>query len=336
MASKSNDQRTEDSLERRQILKALRGLKNGKFSIRLPDDLAGVDGEIATAFNDTAETLQELEAELSKVGKAVGREGKVLARASLENEKGSWKSCIDSTNMLIGDLVQPIHEVSQVISAVANGILSRKMPLEIKGRSLRGEFQRMAKTTNVMVDQLNSFASEVTRVAREVGTEGKLGGQAVVKGVAGVWLELTDNVNSMANNLTDQVRNIAEVTTAVANGDLSKTITVEARGEILELSNTINTMVSQLNSFASEVTRVAREVGTDGKRGGQAEVTGVAGVWKNRQPAMRARYSPRATGSVGSTAHGSAGSTRECAMNVIRRVIRRPLYSDSIVSSVRR
>ena len=173
-------------------------------------------------------------------------------------------------------LVQPSTEVARVIGAVAKGDLSQTMALEVDGRSLKGEFLRTARVVNTMVEQLNSFASEVTRVAREVGTEGKLGGQAVVKGVAGTWKDLTDSVNSMAGNLTAQVRNIAEVTTAVANGDLSRKITVDVRGEILELKNTINTMVDQLGSFASEVTRVAREVGTEGKLGGQAEVKGVA------------------------------------------------------------
>ena len=178
-------------------------------------------------------------------------------------------------------MVQPTAEVARVIGAVAKGDLSQSMTVEIDGRPLRGEFLRIGKIVNTMVEQLASFASEVTRVAREVGTEGKLGGQANVKGVAGTWKDLTDNVNAMATNLTGQVRNIAEVTTAVASGDLSKKITVEVKGEILELKNTINVMVDQLNSFASEVTRVAREVGTEGKLGGQARVEGVAGTWKD-------------------------------------------------------
>ena len=177
--------------------------------------------------------------------------------------------------------MHPISETARVIGAVAKGDLSQTMALEIEGRPLAGEFLRTAKTVNTMVDQLGSFASEVTRVAREVGTEGKLGGQAKVKGVAGTWKDLTDSVNCMAGNLTGQVRNIAAVTTAVANGDLSKKITVDVKGEILELKNTINTMVDQLRSFASEVTRVAREVGTEGKLGGQADVKGVAGTWKD-------------------------------------------------------
>src|SRR4028119_783531 len=178
-------------------------------------------------------------------------------------------------------MVQPTAELARVIGAVAKGDLSQSMMEEIDGRPLRGEFLRIGKVVNTMVAQLNSFASEVTRVAREVGTEGKLGGQAQVKGVAGTWKDLTDNVNMMAANLTGQVRNIAEVTTAVANGDLSKKITVDVKGEMLELKNTINTMVDQLNSFSAEVTRVAREVGSEGKLGGQAQVKGVAGVWKD-------------------------------------------------------
>src|SRR5205807_2291968 len=188
---------------------------------------------------------------------------------------------IQCINVLIGDLVQPTSETARVIGAVAKGDLSQTMATEIEGRPLKGEFLHTAKTVNAMVGQLGSFASEVTRVAREVGTEGKLGGEAKVKGVAGTWKDLTDSVNSMAGNLTAQVRNIAEVTTAVAKGDLSKKITVDVKGEILELKNTINRMVDQLNSFASEVTRVAREVGTEGKLGGQAQVRGVAGTWKD-------------------------------------------------------
>ncbi len=203
------------------------------------------------------------------------------ASAAIRNATGGWESSIRCVNELIEDMVQPTAEVARVIGAVAEGDLSQTMMVEIDGRSLRGEFLRIGKIVNTMVGQLASFASEVTRVAREVGTEGKLGGQATVKGVAGTWKDLTDNVNSMAENLTGQVRNIAEVTTAVASGDLSKKITVDVKGELLELKNTINTMVDQLNSFASEVTRVAREVGTEGKLGGQARVEGVGGTWKD-------------------------------------------------------
>src|SRR6266700_5712317 len=213
--------------------------------------------------------------------KVVGKEGKITQRGRVKNARGGWDTAVRSVNDLIEDMVQPTAEVARVIGAVAKGDLSQTMMVEIDGRPLRGEFLRIGKIVNTMVGQLASFASEVTRVAREVGTEGKLGGQADVKGVAGTWKDLTESVNSIAGNLTDQVRNIAEVTTAVANGDLSKKITVDVRGEILELKNTINVMVDQLNAFAGEVTRVAREVGTEGKLGGQADVQGVAGTWKD-------------------------------------------------------
>ncbi|HUS05626.1 MAG TPA: HAMP domain-containing protein [Bryobacteraceae bacterium] len=247
----------------------------------MPVEQIGIAGKINDTLNEIVELNQNLAAELERISRAVGKEGKITQRASVSNASGGWGSCVESVNSLIGDLVQPSTEVARVIGAVAKGDLSQTMALEVDGRSLKGEFLRTARVVNTMVDQLNSFASEVTRVAREVGTEGKLGGQAVVKGVAGTWKDLTESVNSMASNLTGQVRNIAGVTTAVARGDLTTKITVDARGEILELKNTINTMVDQLSSFASEVTRVAREVGTEGKLGGQAEVRGVGGVWKD-------------------------------------------------------
>src|SRR5258708_8685126 len=202
-------------------------------------------------------------------------------RFSIGGVGGAWGTAVEAINGLITDLGQPTSEVSRVIQAVAEGDLSQKVELEIQGKQVQGEFFRIGSTVNRMVDQLNAFASEVTRVAREVGTEGKLGGQAEVQGVSGTWKDLTDSVNAMASNLTGQVRNIAVVTTAVANGDLSQKITVEAQGEVRELKNTINTMVDQLNSFASEVIRVAREVGTQGILGGQASVPGVAGTWKD-------------------------------------------------------
>src|SRR5213082_1148833 len=219
--------------------------------------------------------------EFERLSKVVGKEGKITQRGRVKNARGGWDTAVRSVNELIDDMVQPTAEVSRVIGAVAKGDLSQSMSVEIDGRPLRGEFLRIGKVVNTMVEQLASFASEVTRVAREVGTEGKLGGRHRVDVVAGTWKDLTDNVNAMATNLTGQVRNIAEVTTAVARGDLSKKITVEVKGEILELKNTINTMVDQLNGFASEVTRVAREVGTEGKLGGQARVEGVAGTWKD-------------------------------------------------------
>ena len=268
-------------LDNAQLLAALRAFRKGNFSVRLPAGLSGVDGEIAEAFNDAVEISERMTKEFERLGDFVGKDGKIGHRAKLPNTAGSWATNIETTNTLIADMVQPTAEMARVIGAVAKGDLSQTMNLEIEGRPLRGEFLRIGKVVNTMVGQLGSFASEVTRVAREVGTEGKLGGQAKVKGVAGTWKDLTDNVNGMAANLTGQVRNIAEVTTAVATGDLSKKITVDVQGEILELKNTINTMVDQLNSFASEVTRVAREVGTEGKLGGQANVRGVAGTWKD-------------------------------------------------------
>jgi HAMP domain-containing protein/CheY-like chemotaxis protein/signal transduction histidine kinase len=270
-----------DSLNTQLLLKTLLAFKKGDFSARLPGDWTGEAGKIADTFNDIIELSDRTAKELERVSRVVGKEGKIMHRAAVPAAAGSWLRLVDSTNLLIDDMARPTSEMARVIGAVANGDLSERMALEVEGRPLKGEFLRTVKIVNSMVDQLGSFASEVTRVAREVGTEGKLGGEAKVKGVAGTWKDLTDSVNSMASNLTSQVRNIAEVTTAVANGDLSKKITVDVKGEILELKNTINTMVDQLNSFASEVTRVAREVGTEGKLGGQAQVIGVAGTWKD-------------------------------------------------------
>ncbi len=263
------------------LLRCLTNFKNGDFSTRMPHDLEGVDGKIADTLNEILELSQGVVSEFKRVSRAVGKEGKISQRVSMGSAKGEWSQSVDSFNSLIGDLVQPSTEVARVIGAVAKGDLTQRMALKAGDRALRGEFLHTARVVNTMVDQLSSFASEVNRVAGEVGTEGKLGGQAVVRGVAGTWKDLTDNVNSMASNLTNQVRNIAGVTTAVAKGDLTTRITVDARGEILELKNTINTMVDQLASFASEVTRVAREVGTEGKLGGEAEVKGVAGTWKD-------------------------------------------------------
>src|SRR5207245_1540042 len=216
-----------------------------------------------------------------RLATVVGKEGRIDQRASLAHFTGTWAASLDSVNALIGDLVHPTSEMARVIGAVAKGDLTQTMALDHDGRSLHGEFLRTAKIVNRMVEQLGAFSSEVTRVVREVGTEGKLGGQADVRGVAGTWKDLTDSVNSMAGNLTAQVRNIADVTTAVATGDLSKKIARQSLVESQELKNTINTMVDQLRSFASEVTRVAREVGTEGKLGGQADVKGVAGTWKD-------------------------------------------------------
>src|ERR1700731_3278103 len=268
-------------LDANEVLAVLIAFKKGDFSARLPVNQVGLAGKIADVLNDIFELNENMATELARVSTAVGKEGRIGQRASLNAGSGSWAASMESVNSLISDLVQPSTEIARVIGAVAHGDLSQKMSLEVEGRPLQGEFIRTARVVNTMVDQLNSFASEVTRVAREVGTEGKLGGQANVLGVAGTWKDLTESVNSMASNLTNQVRNIAAVSTAIANGDLSKKITVDVSGEILELKETINTMVDQLNAFAGEVTRVAREVGTEGALGGQAEVKGVAGTWKD-------------------------------------------------------
>ena len=213
--------------------------------------------------------------EVTRVAREVGTEGRLGGQAFVPGVAGTWKDLTDNVNFMANNLTDQVRNIAQVTTAVAKGDLSQKITVDVKGEVLA-----LKNTINTMVDQLRSFADEVTRVAREVGTEGKLGGQAEVKEVSGTWRDLTENVNQMARNLTDQVRNVAQVTTAVANGDLSKKITVDARGEILELKDTINTMVDQLSSFAAEVTRVAREVGTEGKLGGQAEVAGVSGTWK--------------------------------------------------------
>ncbi|MHA3770101.1 HAMP domain-containing protein [Verrucomicrobiota bacterium sgz303538] len=263
------------------LLHALTALKKGDFTVRLPVAWTGIAGRVSDTFNDVVGLNERLARELDRMSEVVGKQGKINQRATLGDVSGSWDRSIGLINNLISDLVQPTSEMARVIGAVAKGDLEQKMALDIDGRPLEGEFLRTAKTVNTMVDQLSSFSAEVTRVAREVGTEGKLGGQADVKGVSGTWKDLTENVNLMASNLTAQVRNIAEVTTAVANGDLAKKITVDVKGEFLELKDTINTMVDQLRSFASEVTRVAREVGTEGVLGGQARVEGVAGTWKD-------------------------------------------------------
>ncbi len=263
------------------LLTALNGLRRGDASVRMPLHWSGVGGKVADVFNEVVEQNAAMAEELLRLRQVVGKEGKLKQRASLSESRGFWGQSIECINSLIDDLVHPTSEVARVIGAVAQGDLTKSMALEVENRPLEGEFLRTAKTINKMVEQLGNFSAEVTRVAREVGTEGKLGGQAKVKGVAGTWKDLTDSVNSMAGNLTDQVRNIADVTTAVAQGDLSKKIDVDVKGEFLTLKNTINTMVDQLRSFASEVTRVAREVGTEGSLGGQARVEGVSGTWKD-------------------------------------------------------
>ncbi|MFL5752021.1 MAG: HAMP domain-containing protein [Bacteroidia bacterium] len=247
----------------------------------MPIDHTGLSGKVCDTLNEIISLNEKMMEEFTRAGNTIGKQGKLTQRIEVPVSKGSWHKGIDALNTLISDLVHPTIEIAHVISSVAKGNLSQEMSLKIGDQNLQGEFARIAKEVNDMVKQLNLFSMEVTRVAREVGSEGKLGGQAKVKGVAGVWKDLTDSVNQMGSNLTAQVRNIAEVTTAVAKGDLSKKITVDVKGEILELKNTINTMVDQLNSFSSEVTRVALEVGTEGKLGGQAQVKGVAGTWKD-------------------------------------------------------
>src|SRR5215510_14321186 len=273
------------------LLMAMLSFRDGDFSVRMPSDLTGIEGKIADVFNDIVSFNHRRAKETVRISQAVGKEGKLKVRANVPGVVGGWADEVAAINVLIDDLIWPTTEVTRAIGGVAKGDLGQSMALEVDGRPLEGEFLRSAKLVNKMIDQLSVFTSEVTRVAREVGTEGKLGGQAQVKGVSGVWRELTESVNQMAGNLTAQVRNIADVTIAVANGDLSKKITVDVRGEILQLKEAINTMVDQLRGFAAEVTRVAREVGTDGKLGGQAVVPGVAGTWKDLTDSVNAMAS---------------------------------------------
>ena len=276
------------SFELKDLLHALQAMRAGDFSVRMTGDHLGIEGKIADTFNEIVAANQRMAQQLERVGQVVGREGKTRQRVKFGLASGSWGDMEGSVNTLIDDLLWPTREVTRAVAAVAQGDLLQTVQLDVDGRPLGGEFLQSANIVNTMIKQLSVFTSEVTRVAREVGTEGKLGGQAQVPEVTGVWKDLTESVNSMANNLTGQVRNIAEVTIAVANGDLSKKITVDVRGEILQLKEAINTMVDQLRSFASEVTRVAREVGTDGKLGGQAIVPGVAGTWKDLTDSVNA------------------------------------------------
>ena len=270
------------------ILSSLQTMRDGDFSVRLPGNWTNLEGKIADTFNEIVTANQKMAKELKRVGKVVGKEGRTRERMRFDLAKATWGEMEVSVNTLVDDLLRPTTEVTRAIAAVAKGNLTQTVQLDVDGRPLEGEFLRSATIVNTMIQQLGVFTSEVTRVAREVGTDGKLGGQAKVPGVAGTWKDLTDSVNSMASNLTGQVRNIAEVATAVASGDLSRKITVDVRGEILQLKEAINTMVDQLRSFASEVTRVAREVGTDGKLGGQAVVPGVAGTWKDLTDSVNA------------------------------------------------
>ncbi len=260
----------------RNIAEVTTAVARGDLSRKITVDVQGEILELKNTINTLVDQLNAFASEVSRVAREVGTEGKLGGQAEVGGVAGTWKDLTDNVNSMASNLTSQVRNIAEVTIAVANGDLSKKITVDV-----RGEILELKNTMNTMVDQLRSFAAEVTRVAREVGTEGKLGGQARVADVAGTWKDLTDNVNSMASNLTGQVRNIADVATAIARGDLSRKITVDVQGEILELKNTINTMVDQLNGFASEVTRVAREVGTEGKLGGQAQVFGVAGTWKD-------------------------------------------------------
>src|SRR4029077_953349 len=260
----------------RNIADVATAIARGDLSRKITVDVKGEILQLKETVNTMVDQLSAFASEVTRVAREVGTEGKLGGQAAVMGVAGTWKDLTDSVNFMAGNLTGQVRNIAAVTTAVATGDLSKKITVDV-----RGEIAELKETINTMVDQLSAFAAEVTRVAREVGTEGKLGGQAQVEGISGVWRGLTENVNFMASSLTEQVRNIAEVTTAVPLGDLSKKITVDVKGEILELKNTINTMVDQLNSFASEVTRVAREVGTEGKLGGQAQVRGVAGTWKD-------------------------------------------------------
>src|SRR5687767_15124849 len=280
----------------RNIAEVATAVARGDLSRKTSVDVRGSILELKDTLNTMVDQLNGFASEVTRVAREVGTEGKLGGQAAVQGVAGTWKDLTDSVNFMASNLTAQVRNIADVATAIAGGDLSKKITVNVSG-----EILQLKETINTMVDQLNAFAGEVTRVAREVGTEGRLGGQANVTGVAGTWKDLTDSVNSMASNLTAQVRNIAEVTTAVANGDLSKKIAVDVRGEVLELKETINTMVDQLNAFAGEVTRVAREVGTEGKLGGQAMVRGVAGTWKDL------------TDSVNSMASNLTGQVRNIA-----------------------
>src|SRR5512144_447365 len=260
----------------RNIAEVATAIAKGDLSKKITVNVSGEILLLKETINTMVDQLNAFASEVTRVAREVGTEGRLGGQANVLGVAGVWKDLTDSVNFMASNLTAQVRNIAEVSTAMANGDLSKKITVDV-----RGEILELKETINTTVDQLNAFASEVTRVAREVGTEGKLGGQAQLKGVAGTWKDLTDSVNSMASNLTGQVRNIAEVATAVAQGDLSKKITVDVSGEILQLKETINTMVDQLNAFAGEVTRVAREVGTEGRLGGQAQVPGVAGTWKD-------------------------------------------------------
>jgi len=299
----------------RNIAEVATAIASGDLSRKITVDVRGEILQLKETLNTMVDQLNRFAGEVTRVAREVGTEGRLGGQANVPGVAGTWKDLTDSVNSMAGNLTGQVRNIAEVTTAVARGDLSRKITVDVKG-----EILELKNTINTMVDQLNAFAGEVTRVAREVGTEGKLGGQAQVPGVAGTWKDLTDNVNFMASNLTGQVRNIAEVATAVARGDLSRKITVDVKGEILELKDTINTMVDQLRSFASEVTRVAREVGTDGKLGGQALVPGVAGTWKDLTDSVNSMAS-NLTGQVRniaevSTAIASGDLSKKITVNV--------------------
>ena len=299
----------------RNIAEVATAIASGDLSRKITVDVRGEILQLKETLNTMVDQLNRFAGEVTRVAREVGSEGRLGGQANVPGVAGTWKDLTDSVNSMAGNLTGQVRNIAEVTTAVARGDLSRKITVDVKG-----EILELKNTINTMVDQLNAFAGEVTRVAREVGTEGKLGGQAQVPGVAGTWKDLTDNVNFMASNLTGQVRNIAEVATAVARGDLSRKITVDVKGEILELKDTLNTMVDQLRSFASEVTRVAREVGTDGKLGGQAQVPGVAGTWKDLTDSVNSMAS-NLTGQVRniaevSTAIASGDLSKKITVNV--------------------
>jgi HAMP domain-containing protein len=295
----------------RNIAEVTTAVARGDLSRKITVDVRGEILQLKETINTMVDQLNGFAAEVTRVAREVGTEGKLGGQAEVKDVSGIWKDLTDNVNSMASNLTGQVRNIAAVATAIANGDLSRKITVDV-----RGEILQLKETINTMVDQLRSFASEVTRVAREVGTEGKLGGQANVPGADGTWKDLTDNVNSMAGNLTAQVRNIAEVTTAVARGDLSRKITVDVKGEILQLKEAINTMVDQLNAFAAEVTRVAREVGTDGKLGGQADVKGVSGVWKDL------------TDNVNSMAGNLTGQVRNIAEVATGDRQRRPVAQD--------
>src|SRR6476661_5892561 len=270
-----------DTAQLRRLLAALDAMREGNFRKRLPVSGAGLITDLAIAYNDIADRQQHILSELTRVQRVAGREGRHSERLQPGLGEGGWGRCVEAANSIVSDLVRPTGEFARVVAAVSEGDLTQRMDLKLDGRPLRGEPLRVARSVNGLVDQLSSIADEITRVTREVGTEGKLGGQAKVRAADGSWRDLIDAVNTMSSRLTDQVRDIALVTTAVADGDLTRSVTVEVAGEMAQLKATVDRMVAQLSSFASEVTRVAREVGTEGRLGGQADVRGVSGTWKD-------------------------------------------------------